>query len=271
MARAVAASAGLRSRGSRWLHTVRRGGAASSSAGGGEERARRPQPGRGAGGGHRGGGGEKHRVLHARRGRPDPHRQRALAGRRVRLPVAQVVDHEDRRRERPRPHPREHGLRRPARELHVGGAGHGDGAEEDEHEQVPQAVVAEGAAARPYSRSRPGSPPPRSIRSATLPPRRGTPPRPSPGRRRPPLRSGRPAARGGRPGSRAGCRGGPPYPRRGRSRSSRSRSWSRSGSAAPPRAPRGRGPRRNRPPSTPAPRPRGRVRPPPGGCAGGRR
>ncbi len=80
----------------------------------------------------------------ARTPAPQPHGQRALARAAVGVQVAHVVDHQDRGGQQAHRHGQRQRLPCELLGLHVVGAGHGHQAEEEEHEQLAEALVAVG-------------------------------------------------------------------------------------------------------------------------------
>ena len=76
------------------------------------------------------------------RSRPEPHRQRALARAAVGVDVAHVVDDQDRGGEQADRHRQRERLPAEVLDLHEERAGDGDDAEEQEHEQLAEALVA---------------------------------------------------------------------------------------------------------------------------------
>ena len=141
----MAASAPLSAGPSVRVLTVRTSGGTSGSAASGKQ-----QPGRERGYEcHRDDEGDRHHR-HEQRARSlatELHRQRALAGPAVGVDVADVVHHEDRRREQSHGHPQSHGLPAQVLRLDEVRARHGHDAEEQEHEQLAEALVPVGARA----------------------------------------------------------------------------------------------------------------------------
>ena len=89
-------------------------------------------------------GVDQRRVQVARAVAAQPDDERALARAPVGVDVADVVDHEDRRGERPHRDREGERLPRQLLALHVVGARHRDDPEEQEHEQLAEALVAVG-------------------------------------------------------------------------------------------------------------------------------
>ena len=91
--------------------------------------------------------GEHRGVQRARALAPQPHRERALAGAPVGVDVAHVVDDEDRARQQPDGDRAAERLPWQRLDLDEVGADDGDDAEEQEHEQLAEALVSVGSRA----------------------------------------------------------------------------------------------------------------------------
>ena len=119
------------------------GGASGSAASGSSSQALSPPKAAGWPPARRRPARPSRRTARRARSRPSLHRQRALARAAVGVDVAHVVDHEDRRR--PAGPPGTDSANASQRQLlglHEVGADHGHHAEEQEHEQLAEALVA---------------------------------------------------------------------------------------------------------------------------------